>query len=239
MLDEIYGEPKRVVQTENVRLDRQQWAEDHGYCAVCWISESRAALNRFPAGLQTHELVGGSMRSLEPYNYLRLCSACHQRYHSGTPYEDLDLDFGHLLYCKYEQACVELGYQFPPGWIIEGVWNWHRLGYLYSPQRRPVSAACLPPMESVPTGYLAERLKWNPYSRCVAPLGEKPCHNLDLAAHARAGEHGILLLKKPDGFKTFSPGFSPTGGVLGDLLTTPGWNSIFSSVELTHLIKDR
>lgn len=239
MLDEIYGAPKRMVQTENVRTDRQQWAEDHAYCAVCWISERQAALNRFPAGLQTHELVGGSMRSLEPYNYLRLCSACHHRYHSGTPFEDLELSFGNLLYCKYEQACVQLGYQFPPDWIIEGIWNRHRLGYLYSPQRRPVSAACLPPMESVPTGYHRERSMWNRFSRCVAPLGEEPCHRLDLEARERAGEHGILLLKKPDGFKTFSPGFSPSGGALADLLGVADWKSTFSCTELTHLIKAR
>lgn len=215
---EVYGSPRAIKLNEpEVKARRDAFAERNARCMLCWIPYEAALHMRFPEGLQTHELVGGSMRSMEDYNYLRLCARCHAIYHDGIPGDGRGFGFGVLLYCKYEYACLRLRRQFNPNYILEGLWNWHRLGYLYRPQRRPVSAACLPCMESPPATYLEERSKWTAISRSPLPLGSKPFHKLDPAQYAEAGERGILLLKKPAGSAIFCGQTFDEHGVLSPL----------------------
>lgn len=220
-MSEVYGSPKAIKGDEIVNMKRSDWSGSHHYCMVCWIPQRAAMYDRFPKGLQTHELVGGSMRSLEPYNYMRLCAVCHARYHDGTPHQDLCISFGQLLYCKYEWSCITLGGQVSPNCIIEGLWNWHRIGLLYRPQRRPVSAVCLPPMESPADRYLEERLRWNPGLHSPLPLGLKPLHKLDPEAYPKEENPGILHLRRRNGFGTSWPPRLANNGVLADFLTTP------------------
>jgi hypothetical protein len=238
-----YGLPRAVsLKTPGVRERRDDWGFQHDRCMVCWIHARDAAKHRFPGGLQTHEIIGGAMRSMEPCNYLRICAACHKHYHDGNPTEGLCLDLGTILYCKYEWSCIELGGHFSPNWIVEAStnliaeqsWNWHRLAALYRPQRRPLSAACLPCMESPSDRYLEERLRWNPGLRSPLPLGLKPSHKLEPAQYSAENDGGILRLRKLVGSATCFPPSLNANGVLGSIFRAFDWNSMFSLTDLRN-----
>lgn len=219
----VYGERRAISgkgSGSRVMRDRELWAIAHTRCMVCWC----------PRQLETHEIVGGSMRSMEPYNYARLCRRCHDSYHSRGKADDLKLP--HILFAKYEYSCIELAAQFPPNAIVEGAWNWHRLGFLYRPTRLPVSAVCLPSMECIPKRFHDERRKYVPGLCSHVPLGSPPCHKLDPEAYRREDESGILLLKKPAGSETASRPSLNRNGVLANLSAVAEWRSIFSASVL-------
>lgn len=223
----IYG-PDRAYDLKDAetKTRREAWSMSHSRCMVCWISESESRHRRYPGSLQTHEIVGGSMRSHETENYMRLCSACHHRYHSGCQSTGLSLSFGNMLYCKYEWACMVLGEHFCPNWIIPGVWNWHRIAYLYRPQRRPVHAVCLPCMESPQQAYLDERLLSHPGLRSPLPLGSPPSRPLAPEAYQEDSAVGTLLLKRIDCFATGFPPKLGNDGVLPPSSNMQNWKLI-------------
>lgn len=219
----VYGERRAISGKGSgspVMRDREAWSIAHHRCMVCWC----------PSSLETHEIVGGSMRSMERYNYARLCRRCHDSYHSRGMEDDLRLP--HILFAKYEHSCIELAVQFPPNAIVEGVWNWHRLGYLYRPTRLPVSAVCLPSMESTPKRFQDERRKFGHGLCSLAPLGSPPCHRLDPEAYQKQDANGILLLKKPAGSETASRVSSKRDGALANLSDAAEWRSTFSASVL-------
>ena len=63
--------------------DVRQWGLDHLNCELCGIPVQMSITRRWPAGLQTHHIIGGSSRKNYSWNLLRLCSRCHNQYHSG------------------------------------------------------------------------------------------------------------------------------------------------------------
>lgn len=158
-LSEYPWGPPKCFRTDEARFE---WSQRRAYCAACWIGVRESEHDRFPQGIQIHELVGGAMRSLEPANYLTLCSKCHAAYHSGG---SESLHFGQMLYFKWESTCLELGQAVPYASIVavgdQERWNPYRLEYLRRPQKPPTLSVS-PPIEPLPAWLVRERLRYGP-----------------------------------------------------------------------------
>jgi len=168
-----YGPPKMVRED----ADRKEWAERRPYCVVCWVSQGQTWVNRFPGGIQIHEIIGGSMRSMEPCNYATLCSECHADYHSSG-----ELKLEHILFAKWESTCLEAGFAFPYHAALavneEFAWNPNRLAWLRRPTNPQVDSSVLPSATMVPPKYLQERLRFRPYLQATTGLTESQFHSL-------------------------------------------------------------
>jgi hypothetical protein len=97
---------KKLVEDGPSMQDRiLEWSGKHDNCAVCFIHYTVAYLERFPQPLQRHHIVGGTSKFDHEANWLKLCSLCHDHYHSGGKRfregERLpDLVLGHILWSK-------------------------------------------------------------------------------------------------------------------------------------------
>lgn len=153
-------------------LNRNSWAESRPYCIVCWIPYEDTFNKRFPAGIQTHEIVGGSMRSLEPCNYAGLCSKCHDEYHSRKD----GIEFEDILGAKWEATCMEAGLALPFRSVVfidgEEAWNPYRLSFLRRPQRTELSLSALPNPRQASPLLLLERQQYRRFLSTHSGLTE-------------------------------------------------------------------
>lgn len=95
-------------EAELTKQEVELWSQERDRCQLCGIKQSEAWRRRFPPGLQTHHIIGGPRRKNYSWNFLRLCSRCHNAHHSGGERLDsgerYDVTLGMILECKRREG---------------------------------------------------------------------------------------------------------------------------------------
>ncbi len=127
----------------------RRWSDQHDFCQVCGIDDHKARWAHI-TGLQTHHIIKAG-RSDEPCNLLRVCERCHRIIEGESVPDERGghwphLTLAHVLYCKQEHDPR----QYDPD----------RLTVLWRNRKRALDFDPLPPPESLPEAYIAERMQW-------------------------------------------------------------------------------